>query len=107
MLRIGQLIGIRKDKLEYYKYLHQNTWPEVLAAIHDCNIRNYSVFYKDNMLFAYYEYVGTNYHDDMKKMSLIPEVQKWWRETDPCQIPLETRQAGEWWANMEEVFHQD
>jgi len=27
--------------------------------------------------------------------------------TDPCQIPLETREEGEWWASMEEVFHQD
>jgi L-rhamnose mutarotase len=27
--------------------------------------------------------------------------------TDPCQIPLETRAEGEWWASMEEIFHQD
>jgi len=25
----------------------------------------------------------------------------------PMQRPLETRAQGEWWANMEEVFHAD
>jgi len=25
----------------------------------------------------------------------------------PMQKPLETRATGEWWANMEEVFHCD
>ena len=107
MKRIGQIIGIKNEKLEYYKYLHQNIWPEISAAIHECNIKNYSVFLKDNLLFAFYEYVGIDYDADMKKLTLNPEVQRWWKETDPCQQPLENRQAGEWWANMEEVFHQD
>jgi len=31
--------------------------------------------------------------------------QKWWDIYKPCQEPLETRGRGEWWANMEEVFH--
>jgi L-rhamnose mutarotase len=26
---------------------------------------------------------------------------------EPMQQPVETRQPGEWWANMEEVFHLD
>jgi L-rhamnose mutarotase len=25
----------------------------------------------------------------------------------PMQAPLDTRAEGEWWANMEEVFHTD
>jgi L-rhamnose mutarotase len=25
----------------------------------------------------------------------------------PMQQPLETRSEGEWWADMEEVFHTD
>jgi L-rhamnose mutarotase len=27
--------------------------------------------------------------------------------TAPCQQPLATRDEGEWWAPMEEVFHHD
>jgi L-rhamnose mutarotase len=34
-------------------------------------------------------------------------MQKWWEICDPQQIPLATRKAGEWWAEMTEVFHHD
>jgi L-rhamnose mutarotase len=30
-----------------------------------------------------------------------------WPLMKPMQIPLETRAEGEWWADMEEVFHTD
>jgi L-rhamnose mutarotase len=43
----------------------------------------------------------------MAKMAADPTTQKWWRVCRPCQIPLRDRQKGEWWAGMEEVFHQD
>jgi len=26
---------------------------------------------------------------------------------DPMQQPVENRKPGEWWANLEEVFHLD
>jgi len=40
-------------------------------------------------------------------MSEDPITQEWWKLTDPCQIPLDDRMPGEWWAKMEEVFHVD
>ena len=43
----------------------------------------------------------------MAKMVADPETQRWWAVCEPCQEPLETRSEGEWWASMEEVFHQD
>ena len=56
---------------------------------------------------GYYEYVGTDYEKDMARMAADPTTQEWWKLTDPCQIPLESRREGEWWAEMEEVFHLD
>ena len=44
---------------------------------------------------------------DFAKMAADPTTQKWWEHCEPCQEPLETRAEGEWWANMEEVFHCD
>jgi L-rhamnose mutarotase len=73
----------------------------------ECNIRNYSIFHKDNQLFAYFEYVGDDFAADMAKMAADPTTQKWWEIMEPMQQPVETRQPGEWWANMEEVFHLD
>lgn len=107
MKRYGQVIKVKPDKIDEYKKLHAAVWPEVKKMIADCNIRNYSIYLKDGFLFSYYEYVGSDYDMDMKKMAADPITQKWWEVCEPCQEPIENRGQGEWWANMEEVFHQD
>ena len=107
MKRFGQVIGVKHQTLgEYIKY-HAAVWPEILDMIRECNIRNYSIFLKDGLLFAYFEYVGDDFDGDMAKMAADPKTQEWWDIMMPMQQPLETRSEGEWWANMEEVFHTD
>jgi L-rhamnose mutarotase len=105
--RHGQLIGVRAEKLAEYKTYHADVWPGVLEMIHECNIRNYSIYHKDGMLFAYFEYVGDDFEADMAKMAADPTTQAWWDIMKPIQQPFETRADGEWWAEMEEVFHTD
>jgi len=61
MQRYGQLIRVKPDKLEEYKAYHANVWPEILAMIRECNIHNYSIYFKDGYLFAYFEYVGADF----------------------------------------------
>ena len=107
VIRMGQLIGIRPDQVEYYKQLHANAWPEVLEMIKRCNIRNYSIYLRDGLLFSYFEYTGDNYEQDMAMMAADPITQKWWAECKPCQQPLPGRAENEWWSDMEEVFHLD
>jgi L-rhamnose mutarotase len=75
--------------------------------IKKCNIRNYSIFHKDDMLYAYFEYTGTDFEADMAKMAADPKTLEWWSVMEPMQNPVATRKQGEWWANMEEVFHMD
>ena len=107
MKRYGQVIGVDPQKLAEYKRYHANVWPEVLAKIHECNMRNYSIYQKDDLLFAYFEYHGDDYDADMAKIAADPKTQEWWDIMEPMQRPLETRKKGEWWAAMEEVFHTD
>jgi L-rhamnose mutarotase len=107
MKRYGMVIGVRPEKLEEYERLHAATWPGVLKMIAECNIRNYSIYHKDGLLFSYFEYHGADFAADMAKMAADPTTQQWWAVCEPCQVPLETRAKGEWWANMEEVFHCD
>jgi L-rhamnose mutarotase len=107
MKRYGSIIKIRSEKLEEYKRYHAAAWPAVLSMIRQCNIRNYSIFLKDNFLFGYFEYHGADYAADMEKMAADPKTQEWWAVVTPMQEPLETRAKGEWWANMEEIFHCD
>ena len=107
MKRYGMVIDVKPEKIDEYKKLHAAVWPEVLKKITESNIRNYSIYLKDNTLFSYFEYIGNDFNADMDKMGADPTTQKWWDVCKPCQQPIETREKGEWWANMEEVFHQD
>ena len=40
-------------------------------------------------------------------MAADPKTQEWWAIMNPMQRPLDARREGEWWADMEEVFHTD
>ncbi len=105
MKRYGMVIRVRPERFEEYRRHHAAVWPGVLDMIRQCNIRNYSIYHKDGWLFSYFEYVGTDFDADMAKMAADPLTQEWWKVVGPCQEPLETRAPGEWWADMEEVFH--
>jgi L-rhamnose mutarotase len=105
MERHGSVIRVKPERFEDYKTEHQNVWPEVLAMIRECSIRNYSIYHKDGFLFSYFEYVGEDYAVDMAKMAADPKTREWWAAVGPMQEPLETRGQGEWWAEMEELFH--
>lgn len=107
MKRYGMVLRVRPDKLEEYKRLHAAVWPGVLDMIRACHIRNYSIYHQDGFLFGYFEYHGQDFAADMAKMAADETTQKWWALCQPCQEPLATRAPGEWWANMEEVFHCD
>lgn len=107
MKRYGMVIKVRPDKLQEYERLHANAWPGVLKMLKECNIRNYSIYHKDDMMFSYFEYMGDDFDADMAKMAADPTTQKWWDVCKPCLEPLQTRAEGEFWADMEEVFHCD
>lgn len=64
--RFGSVIGLNPEKEQYYRELHANVWPSIIAA--------------------------------------DPETRHWWKETDPCQIPLPARKEGSNWSDMEMVF---
>jgi L-rhamnose mutarotase len=105
--RFGQMIRLKPEGAKEYISLHSNVWPGVLLMISDCNIINYSIFLKDNYLFAYFEYNGNDFEADMLKMASDRETQKWWNVVKPLMEPLDIRENGEFWANMKEIFHLD
>jgi len=107
MKRYGQVIRLKPGVLEEYARYHATVWPEVLATITACNIRNYSIYHRDGVLFAYFEYVGKDFDADMAKMAADPMTQKWWAVMKPLQDPFPNRAEGEWWSDMKEVFHAD
>jgi L-rhamnose mutarotase len=112
MQRHGDVIELKKDKIEEYKKLHAAVWPEVLRRIAECHFTNYSIYLRQlpdgkYYLFSYFEYTGSDFAEDCQKMAADPATQQWWAVCKPCQKPLGNRAEGEWWAGMEEVFHVD
>ena len=109
MQRMGFILGIKPEHLPEYRRLHRETWPEIIEIISAANIRNYSIFLREpeNLMFAYFEYTGTDYAGDMARMAADPKTQEWWAVCMPLQQPLKTIKEGEWWGAMEEVFHTD
>jgi L-rhamnose mutarotase len=107
--RMSHMVKLRPEVIPEYKRIHAAVWPEILKAIYDANIRNYSIFLKEpeNWLIAYWEYIGTDFEADTAKIKNAPRMQEWWDITDPMQERFETAKPGEWWASMEEVFHTD
>lgn len=105
MRRFGQMIRLKPEGAEEYIRQHAAVWPGVLSMIKTCNIQNYSIYSKDNYLFSYFEYVGADFETDMAKMADDPETQRWWDVVKPLMEPLETREPGEFWSDMEEIFH--
>ena len=105
MQRMGLVIGLKPEVIAEYKRIHVAVWPDILALISRCNIRNYTIFLRGDMLFSYYEYVGTDYAADQALIRADPATQRWWQLTDPCQERLPGTPEGEQWAPLTEIWH--
>jgi L-rhamnose mutarotase len=111
-MRYAHVIEVLPEKIDEYKRLHAAVWPDVLEQISRANIRNYSIFLKKLpdgkwYLFSYFEYTGSHFEADMAAMAANSKIQQWWAVCKPCHKPLPEIDVskGEWWAEMEEVFH--
>ena len=105
--RIAQVIQLRPEAQQAYVECHRQVWPTVLNTIAACHIANYSIFLRNGVLFAYFEYHGEDYAADMAKMAADPETQRWWTMVDPMQAPMNDAEPGDKWSVLEEVFHTD
>jgi len=84
----AQIIRLNESSLKEYIKLHESVWPEVLAAIHRANIRNYSIFLDEQnyTLFATFEYVGNDFEKDMEGVKDDEKTREWWELTDGMQV---------------------
>jgi L-rhamnose mutarotase len=108
--RYAWITGLKRDQAAHYEDLHAHPRSAVNQMIKDCHIQNFSIHESEiggNLyLFAYLEYTGKDFDADMKKMAADPATNAWWKETDPCQVPLPDAAAkGKIWSDMKEVFH--
>lgn len=107
MRRFGQIIKIKPEDAEAYKKHHANPLKGVNEMIKACNMQNYSIYLRGEYMFTYFEYTGDDFEADMEKMNADPATLKWWDIVKPLMSPLEDREPGEFWADMEEIYHLD
>jgi L-rhamnose mutarotase len=53
--RSAFVLHVRPDRMEKYVEAHRNVWPEMLAALHEAGIRNYTIFRSGTDVFGYFE----------------------------------------------------
>jgi L-rhamnose mutarotase len=103
--RYGIVTRLRPDRREEYLRLHAAVWPAVEQTLVAANIRNFTIFLHDDLLFGYYEYLGEDHAADQARIAEDPETQRWWTLTDPCQEAPHDAPPGSRWAPMTEVWH--
>ena len=55
MAKYAWVLGVRPGYEEEYKKRHEEIWPEMLEALREAGIRNYSIFRHGLTLFGYFE----------------------------------------------------
>lgn len=101
----GQIGRLKSGKIDEYKSLHAQPWPEVLDMIRACNIANYSIFLHEDLVFACFEYVGVDYVTDMEKMARDEKTQEWWLHTKPCFEKHAMGAQAEFYCDMQQIFY--
>ena len=100
--RSAFVLRVRPDKLDQYVEAHRNVWPELLAALRDAGIRNYTIFRKGNEMFGYFE------SDDLEAAAAYMEareVNARWQDTMAGLLDERVPDAGP--PTLEEIFRLD
>ena len=107
--RLTSVIELKPEKEQLYRELHADVWPDVVAAIRNANIRNYSISLGQiagrTYLFSYMEYTGTDLAKDFAAMASDPTTRdQWWPITDACQQIIDGTPDGQQWMPLERVM---
>jgi L-rhamnose mutarotase len=97
--RSAFVLRVRADKLEEYVEAHRKVWPDMLAALREAGIRNYTIFRHGNEMFGYFE------SDDLEAAAAhmaAQEVNTLWQ--DAMADLLEERVPGAGPPPLEEIF---
>jgi L-rhamnose mutarotase len=100
--RSAFVLRVRPDKIDEYVEAHRSVWPEMLAALRDAGIRNYTIFRSDNEMFGYFE------SDDLEGAAAFlaaHEVNARWQDTMAALLEDRVPDAGP--PTLEEIFRLD
>ena len=106
MQRFGRVLRLREGAEEEYERYHTEVWPEVLSAVGESGIRNYTIFRYGRWLFSYFELPdGVSLDDVGMDVESRPECCRWEDLMHKLQEPLPESGETLWWVPMKEIFH--
>ena len=105
--RYGMAVRLKDEKRDYYIEHHANVWPEVLDELKKINVKNYSIFLKEDFMFGYLEYDGDSFDTDMAQMQNIPIVDKWTKLMIECFNPFPNNENNNSWVMMDQIFFME
>jgi L-rhamnose mutarotase len=53
--RSAFVLKVKRQKIDEYIEAHRDVWPEMLKALRDAGIRNYTIFRSGDEVFGYFE----------------------------------------------------
>ena len=105
--RYGMAVRLKDEKRDYYIKNHANVWPEVLDELKKINVKNYSIFLKEDFMFGYLEYDVDSFDTDMAQMQNIPIVDKWTKLMIDCFNPFPNNENNNSWVMMDQIFFME
>lgn len=102
--RVAFIINLKPGTEEEYKRRHDEIWPEMLAALRNAGMRNYSIFLAGDRLFAYLE---TPDFDRMARTIAADPVNARWQEHMKDLIGVDTDPGTGFARLLPEMFHAD
>lgn len=100
--RSAFVLRVRPDKIDEYVEAHRKVWPEMLAALREAGVRNYTIFRRGNEVFGYFE------SDDLEAAAAnmeAREVNARWQDTMAQLLEERVPNAGP--PTLEEIFRLD
>ena len=106
MKRICWTLQVRPDKLDEYREVHREVWPEMQQALRETGWHNYSIFLRDDgLLIGYLE--TDDFEAAVAGMAKREVNARWQNVTAPLFVKLAGKKADESMAAIPEVFHLD
>jgi L-rhamnose mutarotase len=100
--RTAFVLHVRPDRIDEYVAAHREVWPEMLQALKNAGIRNYSIFRDGNQVFGYFE------ADDLgRAAAFLAEQDVCARWQDAMAELLEARVPDAGPPPLEEIFRLD
>ena len=105
MQRVGMTWQVKPEHWEAYKHIHLHPWPELVAAIQEYGIHNYSIFAFGTRAFAYMEVDSDDVQAVLHALAQTDIKRKWDAEVTVWVAPEAAEGTGIQFLQLQRIFY--